>query len=65
MNNKLVGYITAALGAILALLAGLADVIGIGNRSGFGWQQTLGVVLGVLAVAAGLWWAMRKPAEKK
>ena len=38
----------------------LADVIGIGDNPGFGNQQTMGTVAGVLITAAGLFFTLKK-----
>ena len=43
------------LGIVLALVSLFADAIGVGGEPGFGWKQTLGLVVGVGLVALGLW----------
>jgi peptidoglycan/LPS O-acetylase OafA/YrhL len=48
------GLVTGA-GAVLLAASALADVLGYGDP-GFGWQQTLGTVVGALAVVLGLAW---------
>jgi hypothetical protein len=40
-----IGWMSIVLGVIAVALAALADPLGIGGNSGFGWKQ--GVVLGV------------------
>jgi hypothetical protein len=40
-------------GAVLVLIAALADVIGIGDTTEFGFRQVAGVIGGLLAVIVG------------
>jgi len=42
-----------AVGVVVALFCGLAEVIGIGGGS-FGWKQLVGVIAGCLVAIAGL-----------
>lgn len=43
------------VGALLAVVSALADFVGLGApTSTFGWKQLLGVVLGIVIVAAGV-----------
>ncbi len=43
------------VGALLAIVSALADQIGLGApTSTFGWKQLLGLVLGVVIIAAGV-----------
>jgi hypothetical protein len=55
MDRKLAGAVLIGLGAVLAAISLLADVIGIGGGGHFGLKQILGTAAGILAVAAGLW----------
>ena len=43
-----------AIGLIVGLLTLLADWLGFGDAPGFGWQQTLGSLLGAALIAMGL-----------
>jgi drug/metabolite transporter (DMT)-like permease len=58
MDRRVLGLVLAGLGAVLALVSGLADVIGINFNEGaddeFGWKQIVGLAAGVLIVVAGL-----------
>ena len=49
------------VGGAMVLLASLAaNPLGLGsNPQEFGWLQTLGAVLGCLAIAGGSWLSMR------
>lgn len=53
VSRRTLGIIVALAGAVLLLLAALADVIGIGDTSEFGLRQISGVVVGVLALVIG------------
>ena len=54
MNERTFGMILAAGGAVLVLLAVLADPLGVGGQEGtFGWKQWVGVAVGVVSIAAG------------
>lgn len=44
------------LGILLALVSLFADVLGVGGEPGFGWKQTLGLVVGAGLVAIAIWW---------
>jgi hypothetical protein len=44
-----------ALGVLLALVSLFADALGVGMEPGFGWKQTLGLVVGVVAAALVYW----------
>ena len=46
--------ILATIGVVILAGSLLADVIGIGNDQGFGKQQTVGTVVGVLVMFLGL-----------
>ena len=50
--------LVVGIGLLAASL--LADVIGIGDNPGFGNQQTMGTVAGVLITAAGLFFTLKK-----
>jgi hypothetical protein len=41
------------VGVLLALVSLFADSLGIGGEPGFGWKQTLGLVVGVALAAFG------------
>jgi peptidoglycan/LPS O-acetylase OafA/YrhL len=42
-----------ALGVVILLLSILADAIWLGRFEGFGWKQTVGVVVGIVLIAVG------------
>jgi hypothetical protein len=43
------------IGVLLALVSIFADSLGIGGKPGFGYKQTVGLVVGVALIALGLW----------
>ena len=54
MDRTRVGGLLVAVGAIVLILSAAADWIGIGgDGDAFGWKQTVGVIVGVLVIAAG------------
>ena len=54
------GWVLVILGAAMALLAVLANPLGIGH-SGFGWHQVLLLVVGVVVAVAGAVLLVRTP----
>lgn len=67
MSVQRIGQVIIVLGAIAAILSLAANPLGIGsNPREFGWLQSLGAVLGLLAIALGVWLTLReKPAQAK
>ncbi|MFN3466116.1 MAG: hypothetical protein ACK4WF_00235 [Candidatus Brocadiales bacterium] len=50
------GIVLVVAGAVLALVAGFADEIGLGaRRTGFGWAQGLGTFLGSISIIVGVY----------
>jgi uncharacterized membrane protein YgaE (UPF0421/DUF939 family) len=64
MSKKMIGFVLIALGAVMAVVSLGADIIGIGNKLGFGWQQLLGTTIGVIVLLVGVWLALSKPNQK-
>lgn len=48
------------IGVVVALISGLADVIGIGDNFAFGRYQITGTLLGLMVLGIG--WITRTPA---
>jgi len=44
-----------AAGLLLALVSLFADRLGVGSTPGFGYRQTLGLLVGVALVVLGVW----------
>jgi hypothetical protein len=62
MSNPVFAWIVIGVGVLLILIALFADPLGLGRSPGFGWRQTLGVVVGALVVAAGVYLRRRPKA---
>ena len=60
MSKRTIGFIVILAGLILVILSITADMIGIGAKPGFGWNQTLGLIVGFLIVAGAGWWTWKK-----
>ncbi len=60
MSNPVFAWIVIGAGVLLVLISAFADPLGLGRSPGFGWRQTLGVVIGALVLAAGLYLRRRK-----
>ena len=54
------GWVLVILGAAMALLAVLANPLGIGH-SGFGWHQVLLLVVGIVLALGGIGMVLRAP----
>jgi hypothetical protein len=52
------------VGALVAVASALADPLGIGEGSGFGWKQILGLVVGAAGVGAG-WFLMTRRGDRR
>ena len=55
MDNPMLARVVIGIGALLILIALFADPLGLGGHSGFGWRQALGLVIGAVAILAGLY----------
>jgi len=55
MQNPAFAKILIIVGILIVLISALADPLGLGRHPGFGWIQGLGVVIGALAIAVGLY----------
>jgi uncharacterized membrane protein len=48
-------WVMLVVGVVLAIISIFADRIGLGASPGFGWKQTLGLLVGVALIVLGLW----------
>ena len=55
MRSPAFTWIVIGAGVLVVLISALADPLGLGRHPGFGWIQGLGVVIGALAIAVGLY----------
>ena len=53
MDRARFGLGLIAVGAVLVFIAALADPLGIGGAHGWGWKQTVGVVVGAALILLG------------
>jgi hypothetical protein len=51
------------VGVVAALIAALADPLGIGGSSGFGWTQGVLLAVGILLILAGGVMVLRSPSS--
>lgn len=49
------------LGLIVLVFSLALDLLGLGVDPAIGWKQSLGAVIGLFIILAGLWLARRKP----
>lgn len=61
MSKKSIGITLIVIGAVIAVLSSVADVIGIGDQLGVGWQQLLLVVIGIFVALFGFWLVLSTP----
>ena len=55
MTQRGSALIVLVLGVLLALVSLFADALGVGGQPGFGWKQTVGLIVGLALVTFGLW----------
>jgi len=63
LENPALAKTLMIVGILIVLIAGLADPLGLGRSPGFGWKQTLGVIVGALVIVAGLYLRRRAKAS--
>jgi hypothetical protein len=55
--------VVVLVGVVAALIAALADPLGIGAESGFGWKQGVLLAIGILLIIGGGVMALRSPSS--
>lgn len=60
MQNPAFAKALMIVGILIVLISALADRLGLGRSPGFGWRQGLGVLIGALVIAAGLYLRRRE-----
>jgi hypothetical protein len=61
MSRRQIGIAGTVVGVVAALIAALADPLGIGGSSGFGWSQALLLAVGIVLIIAGGVMVVRSP----
>jgi hypothetical protein len=59
MGHERWGWALVAVGAVVVTLSALADPIGLGDGDGIGWKQSIGMLVGLGALAVGVMYARR------
>ena len=62
MNSTRMGWLLVGVGVVVLAASALADPIGIGEGSGIGWKQIVGIVVGALVAGWGAVMLRRSPA---
>jgi hypothetical protein len=62
MSRRQIGIAVALVGVVAALIAALANPLGIGDP-GWGWKQTVLLVVGIVLVICGGVIALRSPSS--
>ncbi len=60
MSRENLGLILAAIGLVTTFAFALADSVGLGRYRGFGSDQILGTIAGVVVLVLGVFLASRK-----
>ena len=55
MQNPAFAKPLMIVGIVIVLPAAFADPLGLGRSPGFGWRQTLGVIVGAVVILAGVY----------
>jgi hypothetical protein len=58
-TSKMASMVVLVIGIGLLVVSLLADVIGVGDDPGFGRQQTLGTIAGVIISGVGLFLTLK------
>jgi hypothetical protein len=59
-NKKTAGIALLVAGIVILVLSLVANSIGLGNPSVFGWIQIVGAIVGAIAAVAGLFLTLKK-----
>lgn len=60
MSRRQIGIVVVLVGVVAALIAALANPLGIGDP-GFGWKQGVLLAIGILLIIAGGVMMLRSP----
>ena len=59
-GKKTAGIILLVVGAVILLLSLISEVLGIGSSPGYGRQQIVGIIVGVIMGAVGVVLTVKK-----
>jgi hypothetical protein len=62
MSRKQTGMVVVLVGVVAALIAALANPLGIGDP-GWGWKQSVLLAIGILLIIAGGVMVLRSPSD--
>ena len=64
MSRRQIGMVVVLVGLVAALIAVLADPLGIGgDEDTFGWKQGVLLAIGIVLIIAGGFMALRAPSS--
>jgi hypothetical protein len=63
MSSRQIGMVVVVVGVVAALIAALADPLGIGGEEGFGWKQGVLLAIGIILIIGGIA-ALRSPISR-
>lgn len=63
MSRRQIGIVVVLVGVVAALIAALANPLGIGDP-GFGWKQGVLLAIGILLIIAGGVMVLRSPGSR-
>ena len=65
MDSKTTSIVVVALGALMLLASLTADMTGLGDDVGFGLQQTIGTVVGIVVLGIGAYLYKKSGTENR
>ena len=64
MSQRQIGMVVVLVGVVAALIAALADPLGIGGEEDtFGWKQGVLLAIGIVLIIGGGFMALRAPSS--
>ena len=65
MDSKTASIVVVAFGALMLLASLTADMTGLGDDVGFGLQQTIGTVVGIVVLGIGAYLYKKSGTENR
>ena len=61
MTGKcIIGILLIVIGAVCVIVSIFADCIGLGSKAGFGFNQLIGTLIGIIVIGTGLLLKVKK-----